>query len=42
MPLGSLLVTGLCLEYFTTRMNQRVQTTDKLYKPSYIIYAVHN
>jgi hypothetical protein len=42
MPPGSLLVTGLCLEYFTTRMHQRVPTTKKLYKPSHIIYAVHN
>ena len=42
MPAGSLLITGLCLEFCTTRMNQMIPTNDKLYKPSQIIYAVHN
>ena len=42
MPAGSLLITALCLEFCTTRMNQMVPTNDKLYKPSQIIYAVHN
>jgi hypothetical protein len=42
MPAGSLLVTGLCLKYFTKRDQIMVPTTDKLYKPSQFIYAVHN
>jgi len=42
VPPGSLLITGLCVQYFTNRMNQKVPTTEKLYRPSEIIYAVHN
>jgi len=42
MPAGSLLVTGLCLEYFVVRHQLKVQTHDKIFKPSQIIYAVHN
>jgi hypothetical protein len=42
MPSGSLLVTGLCLDFTTTRHKLRVPTNDKLYKTSQIIYAVHN
>jgi hypothetical protein len=42
MSPGSLLVTGMCLEFFTTRMHQKVLTREKLYKPSHIIYAVHS
>jgi hypothetical protein len=42
MPAGSLLVTGMCLEYFQIRQKRTVQTKDKLFKPSQIIYAVYN
>jgi hypothetical protein len=42
MPAGSLLVTGMCLEYIVVRQQRRVPTNDKLFKPSEIIYAVHN
>jgi hypothetical protein len=42
MPPGSLLITGLCVEYFTVRMHQKLQSREKLYRPSEIIYAVHN
>jgi hypothetical protein len=42
MPGGSLLITALCLEFCTIRTYQKVQTNDKLFKPSQIIYAVYN
>ena len=42
MPAGSLLITALCLEFCTTYGDQKIPTKDKLYKPSQIIYAVHN
>ncbi len=42
MPKGSLIVTGMCLEYFLGRNQRMVQTNDKLFKPSQIIYAVYN
>jgi hypothetical protein len=42
MHKGTLLVTGMCLEYLVSR-GQRIATTkDKLFKPSQIIYAVHH
>jgi len=42
MPPGSLLITGLCVQYFTVRHHQKLPTTDKLYRPSEIIYAIHH
>jgi hypothetical protein len=39
---GSLLVTGMCLEYFVDRYRRTVPTKDKLYKPSQIIFALYN
>jgi hypothetical protein len=42
MAKGSLLVTGMCLEYFVERSKRSVPTKDKLFKPSQIIYAVYN
>jgi hypothetical protein len=42
MPVGSLLITALCLEFCTTHMHRKVPTNNKLYKPCQIIYAVHN
>lgn len=42
MPKGSLLVTGMCLEYLVERSKRSVPTNDKLFKPSQIIYAVYN
>jgi hypothetical protein len=42
MPGGSLLVTGMCLEYLVVRQGRLVPTNDKLFRPSEIIYAVHN
>ncbi len=42
MPKGSLLVTGMCLEYLVERSKRSVPTKDKLFKPSQIIYAVYN
>ena len=42
MPKGSLLVTGMRLEYFVDRYSRNVPTKDKLYKPSQIIYSVYN
>lgn len=41
MPKGSLLVTGMCLEYLVERNRRTVPTNDKLFKPSQIIYAVY-
>ena len=42
MPKGTLLVTGMCLEYFVDRYKRTVPTNDKLFKPSQIIFAVCN
>jgi hypothetical protein len=42
MPAGSLLITGMCLEYIVNRQQRTVPTNDKLFKPSQIIYAVYN
>jgi len=42
MPAGSLLVTGMCLEYYAVRHKNTVSTNDKLFKPSQIIYAVYS
>jgi len=42
VPAGSLLVTGICLEYFVVRQQNTVPTKDKLFKPSQIIYTVYN
>src|SRR5580693_4009881 len=42
MPKGSLLVTGMCLEYFVDRYKRTAPTKDKLFKPSQIIYAAHH
>jgi hypothetical protein len=42
MPKGSLLVTGLCLEFSILNRSVTVPTKDKLYQPSQIIYAVYN
>jgi hypothetical protein len=42
MPKGTLLVTGMCLEYIVDRYKRTVPTKDKLFKPSQIIYAVYN
>lgn len=42
MAKGSLLVTGMCLEYFLERSKRLVPAKDKLYKPSQIIYSVYN
>lgn len=42
MKAGSLLVIGMCLEYFVIRNQQKVQTNEKLFRPSQIIYAVYN
>jgi hypothetical protein len=42
MPAGSLLITALCLDFFTTKNQLRIPTNDKLYKTSQVIYAVHN
>jgi hypothetical protein len=42
MPAGSLLVTGMCLEYFVVRQQRTVKTKDKLFQPSQIIYAFYN
>jgi hypothetical protein len=39
---GTLLVTGMCLEYIEDRYNRTVPTKNKLFKPSQIIYAVYN
>jgi hypothetical protein len=39
---GTLLVTGMCLEYIVDRYKRTVPTKDKLFKPSQIIYAVHH
>lgn len=41
MPVGSLLVTGMCLEFSISRRLVKVPTKDKLYQPSQIIYAVY-
>ena len=42
MPAGSLLITALCLDFFSTKNQLRIPTNDKLYKTSQVIYAVHN
>jgi hypothetical protein len=42
MPKGTLLVTGMCLEYIVDRDKRTVPTKDKLFKPSQIIYAVYS
>jgi hypothetical protein len=42
MPKGSLLVTGMCLEFSTPQRQTSVPTKDKLFQPSQIIYAVYN
>ena len=42
MPKGSLLVTGMCLQYFVDRHKNIVQTEDKVFQPSQIIYSVYN
>ncbi len=42
MPKGSLLVTGMCLEYFADRYKRTVPVKDKLFKPSQIVYAVYH
>ncbi len=41
MPKGSLLVTGMCLEFAISQRQQLVPTKDKLFQPSQIIYAVY-
>lgn len=41
MPKGSLLVTGMCLEFSVLRRLIKVPTRDKLYQPSQIVYAVY-
>jgi hypothetical protein len=41
MPNGSLLVTGLCLEFSISQYQKLVPTKDKLFQPSQIIYAVY-
>ncbi len=41
MPKGSLLLTGMCLDFVVTRNRRVVMTKDKLFKPSQIIYAVY-
>jgi hypothetical protein len=38
----TLLVTGMCLEYFEDRYKRTIPTKNKLFKPSQIIYAVYN
>jgi hypothetical protein len=42
MPKGSLLVTGMCLEFSISKRQTLVLTKDKLFQPSQIIYAVYN
>ncbi len=42
MPKGSLVVTGMCLEFSITKRQISKPTKDKLYRPSQIIYAVYN
>jgi hypothetical protein len=42
MPPGSLIITGMCLEYIVDRHHNSVPTNDKLFKPSRIIYSVYN
>ena len=39
---GTLLLTGLCLEYITMSGIYRVPVNDKQFQPSQFIYAVHN
>lgn len=41
MPNGSLLVTGLCLEFSISKYQKLVPTKDKLFQPSQIIFAVY-
>jgi hypothetical protein len=41
MPKGSLLVTGMCLEYSVVRFQTKTPTKDKLYRPSQIIYSAY-
>jgi hypothetical protein len=38
---GTLLLTGLCLEYVTMRGYNRVKVNDKQFQPSQFIYTVH-
>jgi hypothetical protein len=42
MPKGSLLVTGMCLEFLTSQRQTLVPTKDKLFQPSQIVYAVYS
>ncbi len=42
MPKGSLLVTGMCLEFSISQRQTLVPTKDKLFQPSQIIYVVYN
>ncbi|HSZ33037.1 MAG TPA: hypothetical protein VK772_06985 [Puia sp.] len=42
MPKGSLLVTGMCLEFSIPQRQTLLPTKDKLFQPSQIIYAVYN
>jgi hypothetical protein len=42
IPKGSLLVTGMCLEYVVEQYKRMVPTKDKLFKPSQIIYSLFN
>ena len=39
---GTLLVTGMCLEYLVSRGQRIAPTNDKLFRPSQIIYAVYH
>jgi hypothetical protein len=39
---GTLLVTGMCLEYIEDRHKRTVPMKNKLFKPSQIIYALYN
>jgi hypothetical protein len=41
MPKGSLLVTGMCLEFSIPQRQTLVPTKDKLFQPSQIVYAVY-
>lgn len=42
MPKGSLLVTGMCLEFSISQRQTAVPTKDKLFQPSQIVYAVYS
>ena len=41
MPKGSLIITGMCLEFSISQRQTLVTTKDKLFQPSQIIYAVY-